>query len=165
MSHFDSYPGAGRELLGKCSGGNCRHEYGLKLQRLTGQTACAYCELSLVDTYEHWLLMSVDHVIPTRTGLALGISADWLADYCNTVLCCWACNGFGNRYQLAAETIVPTDFAAFVKLRDETFALRKTLILGCHPKERQFYDSLPWERGSVATVVTSDQAVNGGQPT
>src|SRR5215211_1072028 len=40
---FDSYPHGGRALLGRRTGGNARWEYGLKLQRLTGQTRCAWC--------------------------------------------------------------------------------------------------------------------------
>lgn len=147
MMPFDQYPGAGAELIGKCGGANCRHEYGLKLQRLTGQTSCAYCGLSLVDTYEHWLLMSVDHVVPTKTGLALGINKLWLEDYCNTVLCCAGCNGFRNLYKLAAAMVAPTEVASFIELRDVTFATRKDLILAAREKERDFYNGRPWEKG------------------
>ena len=57
MMPFDRYPGRGTMFLGKCGGANCRHGYGLMLQQLTGQTSCAYCGLSLIHTYEHWLLM------------------------------------------------------------------------------------------------------------
>jgi hypothetical protein len=146
MMPFDQYPHAGAELLGKCGVTNCRHEYGLKLQRLTGQTSCASCGLSLVDTFEHWLLMSVDHVIPTATGLALGIEPRWVEDFCNTVLCCSGCNGLGNRYKLAATVTVPTAILSFIELRNATFAARKELILAAIQKERDFYQSRPWER-------------------
>lgn len=147
---FDHYPGEGATLLGKCAGGNCRHEYGLKLQRLTGQTSCAYCELSLVDTYEHWLLMSVDHVIPMRTGLELGIEPSWLEDFCNTVLCCSGCNGFKNRFKLPSTSEVPSESKGFVELRDAIFATRKELILTAREKEREFYSSRPWEKPLAA---------------
>ena len=152
MMPFDSYPGAGRELLGKCGITNCRHEYGLKLQRLTGQTSCAYCSLSLVDTYEHWLLMSVDHVIPTATGVSIGLKKEWLEDFCNTVLCCSACNGFKNRFELDPETSVATNFVSFVALRDAAFATRKELILVCHRNEREFYNNQPWKQRLVSGV-------------
>ena len=56
---FDRYPGKGRRLLGKRTGATCRREYGLRLQRITGHTRCAYCDLDLVGTFEHWLMMSV----------------------------------------------------------------------------------------------------------
>ena len=149
MMPFDEYPGGGNELIGKCGGANCRHEYGLKLQRLTGQTACAYCGLNLVDTYEHWLLMAVDHVVPTGTGLAFGIDKVWLEDFCNTVLCCSGCNGLKNRFRLPADCVIPTDMQRFVELRDAIFAARKVLVLAAVEVERAFYRSRPWERQLV----------------
>jgi len=153
MTPFDQYPGGGRELIGKCPGGNCRKGYGLKLQRLTGQTACAYCGLSLVDTYEHWLLMCTDHVVPASTGAAFGISPVWLEDLCNRVLCCSGCNGLKNRFELPLETILPTEVAAFVEVRDAIFSLRKSAILAAVEMEREFYRGRPWER-RVATGVS-----------
>ena len=148
MQPFDSYPHGGRQLLGKRRGANCRHEYGLELQRLSGQTMCAYCGQSLIDAYTHWLLMSVDHVVPTKAGRALGIRTEWLGDRCNTVLCCSACNGFGNRYQLPVNTPPPESLDAFINLRDATFAERRALILECHEKERCFFVGKPWEKVS-----------------
>jgi hypothetical protein len=64
---FDSYPGGGKELLGKLRGsdGTSRRGYGLDFQRRTGQSSCAYCGSNLVENYVHWLLMSIDHVVPT----------------------------------------------------------------------------------------------------
>lgn len=153
MMPFELYPGGAASLLGKCTGANCRHEYGLKLQRLTGQTACAYCGLSLVDTFEHWLLMSVDHVVPTRTGLAIGISRNWLEDYCNTVLCCSACNGFGNRFKIPVSALLPAELEEFVALRDKLFVTRKELILAARKREQAFYASRPWEGLAAAHSV------------
>ena len=62
MKPFDSYPGDRIELLPRSGGANARREYGLKLQRLTGQSSYAYCGVSLVDDYYHWILLNVDHV-------------------------------------------------------------------------------------------------------
>lgn len=149
MMPFDSYPGSGSELLGRCAGANCRHEYGLKLQRLTGQTTCAYCGLSLIDTYEHWLLMVVDHVIPARTGVAFGIPQSWLGDFCNTVLACSGCNGLRCRYELPSTAVIPPDINGFVMLRDAIFAVRKDLILAAMQIEREFHRSRPWEHRIV----------------
>ena len=145
MIPFDIYPNRGTTLFGKCGGANCRHDYGLKLQRLSGQTACGYCGLSLIDTFEHWLLMSVDHVVPTRTGLAIGIPPIWLEDFCNTVLCCAACNGFSNRFKIPATVSLPTGIEEFIALRDDMFLARKELILAAREREREFYQSRPWE--------------------
>jgi hypothetical protein len=141
---FDAYPDCGVKLIGRPPGTNCRHEYGLKLQKVTGLGDCAYCGMSLVDAYEHWLMMSVDHVVPTRAGQAVGISDDWLTDYANIVLCCSACNGFGNRYKLMTDVVTPVTLDDFFVLRDRVFAERKKLILSKHEKERAFYDKKPW---------------------
>jgi 5-methylcytosine-specific restriction endonuclease McrA len=144
MKPFETYPLGGNSKLGGCKDTNCRHGYGLKLQRLTGQTVCAYCGQNLVDTYEHWLLMSVDHVIPVKEGKNLGITKEWVDDFANWVLCCSACNGFGNRWKLPEGTTRPVDFAAFAKLRDAVFEQRKKVILECHLKEQDYYKSKPW---------------------
>ena len=62
--------------------------------------SCAYCDVSLVDDYYHWLLMSVDHVVPSSEAKRLGIPVASYEDYINLVLCCSGCNGFGNRFRL-----------------------------------------------------------------
>ena len=99
MMPFDAYPHRGRRPIGRLAGDNCRHEYGLRLQKLIGLNKCAYCGLNFVDTYDHWLMMAVDHIVPTHAGKELGITPDWLEDYWNTVLCCSACHEFGNLYR------------------------------------------------------------------
>ena len=63
MRPFDDYHGGGYTMLPKLKGGNARQDYGHWLVE-RGQTSCAYCKMSLVDSYEHWLLLTVDHVIP-----------------------------------------------------------------------------------------------------
>jgi 5-methylcytosine-specific restriction endonuclease McrA len=142
---FDSYPGKGRKLLGPVSRGNCRHEYGLQLQRLTGQTHCAYCGISLVDTFEHWLNMAVDHVIPTSTCNAMAIREEWRDDYSNRVLCCTACNTFVNRYKPPVAKR-PSNLEEFFDLRDDIFEDRKKRILERREQEERFYQTAPWTR-------------------
>lgn len=146
MKPFDMYPYKGYKLLGVLSHSNCRRGYGLKLQQLTHQHTCAYCGLSLIDKYEHWLMMSVDHVIPIKTGKAKGISEYWLYDVANCVLCCSACNGFGNRYKLPQDIARLKSENTFFKLRDNVFKERKVLIRKCQKEERTFYTSKPWEQ-------------------
>lgn len=140
---FERYPSGGRQLLGKRPGGNCRHGYGLRLQRMTGQTYCSYCEVSLVDSYEHWLSMTVDHVVPTKCGTNCGIPQEWLTDFSNTVLCCGACNSFRNRYP-SDKLPCPTTLAQFYELRDRLFLERRSIILASHEGERVFFKSKPW---------------------
>ncbi len=144
MMPFDSYPQNGRELLGRVKGSNCRHGYCLQFQQVTQQTSCAYCGMSLVDSYERWLTMALDHVIPLKTGLSICIPAEWIDDCINKVLACAACNGFQNRYKLPEGTPCPSALSEFVELRDRTFDERKVLVSRSHEQERLFFDSQPW---------------------
>jgi hypothetical protein len=144
MMPFDAYPHRGRRPFGHCNGDNCRHEYGLRFQRLTGLGVCAYCGLSLVDSYDHWLKMSVEPVVPLKAARELNIPADWAEDYCNMVLCCSACSEFGQLCELMPDLAAPTNFDEFVGVRDHVFAERKKIILLTHQQELAFYDSKPW---------------------
>lgn len=100
MKPFDDYPNQGRKQLGPTSGFACRTEYGLKFQKITGQTHCAYCGISLVDDYHHWLLLCLDHVIPVNQAEKLGIQVELYDDCINKVLCFSGCNGFHNRWRI-----------------------------------------------------------------
>ena len=95
---FSSYPPWGTVPPRCLSGGNARTGYVLKLQQITGQTRCAYCEMDLTDTYEHWLMISHDHVIPRNAAKIVGI--EWVDNLYNIVLCCSTCNTFLNRYRI-----------------------------------------------------------------
>ncbi|QDT95240.1 HNH endonuclease [Gimesia aquarii] len=142
---FDSYPNNGRNLLGKKSTENCRHGYGLKLQKLTGISNCGYCGISLTINYEQWLLMQVDHVLPTNMGNRLRISSEWLDDYSNCLLACSACNTFDPLFDEKSITESPSSLQGFYDLRDRVYLIRKRKILKCQKVEREFYDSKPWE--------------------
>ena len=99
MKPFDDYPGEGYVILRTLKGSNARREYGHWLVE-RGQSSCAYCRVSLVHSYRNWLLLTVDHVIPAKEGLRLGIPKPWYESYSNIVLACSGCNGFQNRYGL-----------------------------------------------------------------
>ncbi len=144
---FESYPDKGRKLLGRVSGDNCRHTYGLKFMRLTGLTKCAYCGISLGEAYENWLNMALDHVIPHSTCLAWQVPAEWREDYSNRVLSCTTCNTFGNRYN-PQNLNPPSTLEEFYKLRDIIFIERKHQILERHRQERDFFEKKLWETHS-----------------
>jgi hypothetical protein len=145
---FASYPGRGRELLGRPRDWSvCRYGYGLELQRRTGQGICAYCRVSLVDDYYRWLLMGVDHVVPKGQAIQLGISVLLYDDLINLVLCCSGCNGFGNRYRVPSEFIDPVGdwtLDRFLSLRDRVFEDRFQRIAERRTRERAFFESRPW---------------------
>ena len=151
MEPFDRYPGGGSVLLGALRGANARYEYGLQLQRVTGEHACAYCGMELTDTYEHWLLLTVDHVVPVSVARALRIPRPLYNDLINCVLACSACNGFDNRFSYEEPVATARgghrfgrSAEAFVELRNIVFAERRARITKLHAAERAFYAAKPW---------------------
>ena len=147
---FAYYPGEGRALLGSVGNGTCRHHYGLRFMRITEQTTCAYCGLDFAANYRNWLQMALDHVVPTRTGTAKGISHEWLNDTSNKVLACAACNTFQNRYQLPNDEPRPQSLEEFYQLRDHVFLARKAKVEQSHLQERAFFDKHSWASTGMA---------------
>jgi len=141
---FDAYPHCGRQLPGRRSVTNSRRGYRLELRKLTKQSQCVYCGIDIYKCYEHWLLLQVDHVVPTTMGKRLGISSDWLEDYCNLVLACSACNTFANQFDDKSVTEPPQTLDEFCDLRNRIFLARKPIIQKCQNDERLFFDSKPW---------------------
>ena len=146
MKPFDDFPGHGKQPLGRPrTGAACRTGYGLALQQMTGQTACAYCKVDLTDNYYRWLLMQVDHVIPVSVGRLLGIPDDYIEDAVNKVLACSGCNGFLNRYSPPIEAIESWTLDKFVELRDTVFADRQRKVADRRTTELEIFKSKPWE--------------------
>ena len=144
MKPFDDYPGGGYTVLRQLKGGNARREYGHWLVE-NGQTSCAYCGMSLVDSYEHWLLLTVDHVIPVsdkdrRKGHRLGIPKSWHESYSNIVLACSGCNGFRNRYEASWQKRKESwEESEFFEFRDRVFQEKSALIAEARNSELRFY--------------------------
>lgn len=146
MLPFDNYPHSGRTLLGRVSGANCRHEYGLKFMKKIRQTTCAYCGLDFAERFENWLQMALDHVVPASVGKGLCMPDEWVEDSANKVLACATCNGFKNRYQAPVGTLCPQTLDDFFDLRDAIFAERKKLVAARHEEERAFFGRRLWEK-------------------
>jgi hypothetical protein len=144
MKPFDSYPKWGTIDPRCLGGGSCRTGYGAKLQQLTGQTTCAYCGLDLTDAYEHWVLLSVDHVIP---GSVIRTHGDgwrqWVDNLHNLVICCSACNGFSNRYRPSLGE-PPATFEEFCQVRDRVFAERMERVQERRRLEQRLFETRPW---------------------
>ena len=113
MKPFEDYPEGGYTVLPKGWGTTARREYGHWLVE-RGQTSCAYCEMSLVDSYEHWLMPTAEHVIPVADRDRLRIPTNWHESYSNIILACSGCNGFRNRYEVTCleprESLRESDF-------------------------------------------------------
>lgn len=137
---FHRYQGGGRVPLGRPRQGNAtaRRGYGLPVFEQCGHT-CVYCGLDMAATFDAWLQLSVDHVIPHQMAKA-GYPADLVDDITNLVTCCRACNDFGNRFAVIGP--VPATPEAFYDLRDHVFAERKAMILAKREQERAIYRRL-----------------------
>jgi hypothetical protein len=114
--------------------------------RKTGQRVCVYCGVDFTASYESWLTMALDHVVPSSVCNLLGLPAHWREDCINKVLACAACNGFRNRYQPIGVVLCPTSLEEFCRLRDEIFSERKALIATSHESDRRFFEARPWEQ-------------------
>jgi hypothetical protein len=111
---------------------------------LTGETSCAYCGVSLVADYHHWLLMSIDHVVPSGEARRVGIDAQLYEDAINLVLCCSGCNEFGNRYRCVSEPQPAWTLEEFLALRDRIFDERFERIAARRAAEIAVFESSPW---------------------
>lgn len=138
---FDRYEGGGRVRLGKPRLGNAtaRSGYGPPVFAQCGYR-CVYCGLDMLATFENWLQLSVDHVIP-RQMRERGYDASLIEDIQNLVTCCRACNDFGNRYTVPESP--PATDEAFFDLRDQVFRERKGRILAKRDEERATYEKIP----------------------
>ena len=142
MKPFDDYPGGGKRILKKMGRTNSRREDGLWLMQNARQGSCAYCDVSLVDTYDHWLLLNVGHVVPARECARLGIPDEWHHSFTNAVLSCFGCNMFDNRYSIDWEVPkAPYDWTVpeFITLRDGVFGERHRRIAERRASEISFF--------------------------
>jgi hypothetical protein len=146
MEPFDGYPDWLRDNPRCLGGGNCRTEYGLRLQQITGQRSCVYCGLSLADTYEHWLLLSVEHVLPQQTMSRGPEWKQWVDNVYNLAICCQPCNTLLNGFRLAPEVGAPTTYDGFFALRDAFFSEKKAYVQKWHEAQRRIFDTKPWDR-------------------
>lgn len=109
--------------------------------------------MSLVDDYHHWLLMSVDHVVPSAEARRVGIDPRFYEDAINLVLCCAGCNGFGNRYRAHVGPRAIWTLDEFLSLRDSIFEDRSDRIAKRRAVEIAFFESRPWESLKSKTPV------------
>ena len=152
VNPFDNYPGKGRDLADPFlrhtyryqkmweNGSNSKHHYALYLILETKQPSCAYCEKILVDTFDHWLLTSIDHVVPKNAIKSNDMREDWVHDLSNVVICCLACNGYLNQYKLPTETRGPLSMEKWFALRDRTFREKREEAQARLKTEREFFD-------------------------
>ena len=143
MKPFDDYPDGGNTILRKMGRANARREDGLWLMQNANQDKCAYCGVSLVDNYDHWLLLNLDHVIPAKECDRLGIPVEWHHSFTNAVLACFGCNLFDNRYKIQWQQPKPTSewtLPQFVELRNKVFQERKGRILKRRADEVDFFE-------------------------
>lgn len=142
---FTRYEGGGRIPLGPPDRwgnaprtGSARTGYGLPaVQHSDGR--CAYCRIDLSSSYEAWLNLSLEHVVPQGSRQSPSIDPAWLGDLANCVLCCRACNEFLNGYRAPAGA---STWDEFIELRDRVFVEKRDLVLRRHAIERETWTRL-----------------------
>ncbi len=145
LKPFDAYPEGGNTILKRMGRTNARREDGLWLMKNALQDRCAYCGVSLVDEYHHWLLLNVDHVIPVSECSRLGIPRDWHHSFTNAVLACFGCNLFDNRYTIQWTSPKPEaswTVSDFIVLRNEVFEERMARVSVRRVEEIEFFNRL-----------------------
>jgi hypothetical protein len=141
IANFD--PPLHKPLLRKLNGapapgdGTARHGYGIPVFERCGY-ACAYCGLDMLASYEAWLQLSIDHVIPHQM-IRRDYSKEWIEDLANLVTCCRSCNEFGNRFRF--DDPAPASEPAFFDLRDRVFVQRRARLVLAHARESLIYAS------------------------
>jgi hypothetical protein len=99
----------------------------------------------LLESYESWLDVSVDHVVPQSTAWQ-GRGKAWIRDIFNLVTCCRACNEFLNQYTVRDKE--PATVDEFTTLRDQVFAAKREKARKRHDDERVTFEHLrETERG------------------
>lgn len=129
------------------NGANCRHGYGIPIVKHYGPS-CAYCGKDLSESYDAWLDLSVDHVVPrqaigNKKWGATETYMNWIESLANLVPCCTACNEFLNGYKTGITDQPPADGRAFLALRDEMLAGKREYALRRHQLEREYYADWP----------------------
>ena len=145
IAPFDRYKGRGRIILGvpESGDGTCRHGYGPPVFDQCGRR-CVYCGRDLFESYESWLDVSVDHVIPRSTEW-YERKKPWIEDMFNLVTCCRACNEFLNQYPCPDSE--PETVEDFIIVRDRAFEGKRKNALDRHAKERAVFERLPQTHG------------------
>jgi hypothetical protein len=103
-----------------------------------GDLDATYCHRELESSYEAWLDLSVDHVVPRYLVRVAGFPSEWIEDLLNLVTCCRGCNEFLNGYRVSVE--VPPNLAAFLVLRDTVLADKRSRAAKRHDAERHRFD-------------------------
>lgn len=93
----------------------------------------------MTESYDSWLDLSIDHVIPGRTVTGLAWPREWVDDLANLVTCCRACNEFLNGYRVVDPP--PTTADEFLALRDRHFLAKRAWVIERHVRERDWYEA------------------------
>ena len=122
------------------NGANCRNGYGVPVIKYW-EPSCAYCGKDLMESYDNWLDLSVDHVVPICCQKTWGPECrEWIESMANAVPCCRACNEFLNGFR-APET-APASESEFISLRNKELARKREHALQRHQQEQAAFEAL-----------------------
>lgn len=91
----------------------------------------------MAASYEGWLQLSIDHVVPQQAQ-RLGFPAEWILGATNIVTCCRPCNDLFNR-DPGPDPVPPPTLESFYDLRDRMFLARRDRILTRREMERAWF--------------------------
>lgn len=94
-----------------------------------------YCGQPMGESYEAWLQISIDHVIPLQMQSA-SYPILWLKDIANCVTCCRPCNDF---LQKRIDNPAPATLEEFFILRDQVFLQKLGAARSRHEIERTWF--------------------------
>ena len=104
---------------------------------------CRYCGINCSTSFELYLQLSVDHVIPWHQQNEVSVK---LGDMRNMVACCRACNSFENRSSYEIPEGVP-----FEQQVEAVFAQKRARILAKREEWRPFYEAQLHKRGKASS--------------
>lgn len=138
---FAHYPHLGRQRLGRIGTTSAKPEYGLRLYQRTHWKWCGFCHRDLVENFELWRNLQVDHAIPASVAKKLGIGEQLYEDAFNRVLICPACNTFCNQYRYSPPTdwVLPQTDEEFAALRDAIFRERWELVRAANAADEKIW--------------------------
>ena len=116
----------------------CRKGYGLQVFKRHGMK-CMYCDREMGTSYDAWLSISVDHVIPMSVLKKWGQGFAKMVDHVdNCVTCCRSCNEFLTGYRV--DDNAPCSKEEFLSLVDMHLARKREHAQRRHLEEREWYE-------------------------
>jgi hypothetical protein len=157
LEHYTERRHDDLELPSSSDSANARHGYAKEAMKYWGGD-CAYCGRDLIEDYESWLHLSVDHVVPSSVLKSWGKQcASWIGSRANLVPCCRACNEFLSRHPVGDD--LPNDEQAFIAIRDRVIREKREKALRRHAQEMVSFHEMMQPAGGLGALASDGDAI------